>query len=85
MRYMASVGDTTGVGEQGMYSKGELGNLREPTVSLWTSGKPGGAPVSPESELPAMRGRLHPLIELVIQSTNKEEHTRYRVKTAKSE
>jgi len=34
MRYAASVGDTTGVREQGMYPKGELGNLREPTVSL---------------------------------------------------
>ena len=30
---MASIQDTTGVGEQGMCSKGQLGNLGEPSVS----------------------------------------------------
>ncbi len=34
---MASKRDTTGILEQGMHTKGQLGNLREPDVSMLKS------------------------------------------------
>ena len=39
---MASYRDTTGVLERGMCLKGELGNLREPAVSMQSSGREEG-------------------------------------------
>ena len=74
----ASIQDTTGVWDQGMFSKGWLGNLRDPNVSLCKTVR----------RIPSEKVKLPQRYKLLesLPLTNKQlKHIRYRGRIANSE